>query len=139
MLERVMHNRFFRGTALFVRRYFDHRVARDSAALTYYLLFAMFPLLIFLSNLVGFFAVDIEGFLRQLGMLLYNCQKFRIRRTLRGEKPAISGYCSFRNSAAATAAPFSERVQTILPTSQYSFICGRSASMADSSAANIAL
>ena len=56
LLERVMHNRFFRGTALFVRRYFDHRVARDSAALTYYLLFAMFPLLIFLSNLVGFCA-----------------------------------------------------------------------------------
>ena len=70
MLERVMHNRFFRGTALFVRRYFDHRVARDSAALTYYLLFAMFPLLIFLSNLVGFFAVDIEGFLRQLGTMI---------------------------------------------------------------------
>ena len=70
MLERVMHNRFFRGTALFVRRYFDHRVARDSAALTYYLLFAMFPLLIFLSNLVGFFAVDIEGFLRQLGTII---------------------------------------------------------------------
>ena len=44
LLERVMHNRFFRGTALFVRRYFDHRVARDSAALTYYLLFALFPL-----------------------------------------------------------------------------------------------
>ena len=70
LLERVMHNRFFRGTALFVRRYFDHRVARDSAALTYYLLFAMFPLLIFLSNLVGFFAVDIEGFLRQLGTII---------------------------------------------------------------------
>ena len=65
-----MHNRFFRGTALFVRRYFDHRVARDSAALTYYLLFAMFPLLIFLSYLVGFFAVDIEGFLRQLGTII---------------------------------------------------------------------
>ena len=70
LLERVMHNRFFRGTALFVRRYFDHRVARDSAALTYYLLFAMFPLLIFLSNLVGFFAVDIEGFLRQLSTII---------------------------------------------------------------------
>ena len=70
MLERVMHNRFFRGTALFVRRYFDHRVARDSAALTYYLLFAMFPLLIFLSNLVGFFAVDIEGFLCQVGTII---------------------------------------------------------------------
>ena len=59
LLERVMHNRFFRGTALFVRRYFDHRVARDSAALTYYLLFAMFPLLIFLSNLVGFFVANL--------------------------------------------------------------------------------
>ena len=53
MLERVMHNRFFRSTALFVRRYFDHRVARDSAALTYYLLFAIFPLLIFISTLLG--------------------------------------------------------------------------------------
>ena len=51
-------------------RYFDHRVARDSAALTYYLLFAIFPLLIFLSNLVGIFAVDIEGFLRDLGTLI---------------------------------------------------------------------
>ena len=30
----------------------------------------MFPLLIFLSNLVGFFAVDIEGFLRQLGTII---------------------------------------------------------------------
>ena len=48
-----------------VLRYYTHDVARDSAALTYYLLFAMFPLLIFLSNLVGFFAVDIEGFLRK--------------------------------------------------------------------------
>ena len=72
-------------------------------------------------------------------MLLYNCQKFRIRRTLRGEKPVMSEYCSFSNSAAATAAPFSERAQTIFPISQYSSICGRSASMAASSAANIAL
>ena len=53
-----------------LRRYYVHDVARDSAALTYYLLFAMFPLLIFLSNLVGFFAVDIEGFLRQLGTII---------------------------------------------------------------------
>ena len=53
-----------------VRRYYLHDVGRDSAALTYYLLFAMFPLLIFLSNLVGFFAVDIEGFLRQLGTII---------------------------------------------------------------------
>ena len=65
-----MQNRFFRGAALLVRRYFDHRVARDSAALTYYLLFAIFPLLIFLSNLVGIFAVDIEGFLHELTTII---------------------------------------------------------------------
>ena len=72
-------------------------------------------------------------------MLLYNRQKSRIRRTLRGEKPVISGYCSFMNSAAATAAPFSEWAQTALPISQYSSICGRSAFMTDSSVANIVL
>ena len=70
MLDRVLHNSFFRGTAMLLRRYFDHRVARDSAALTYYLLFAIFPLLIFLSNLVGIFAVDIEGFLLSLGTII---------------------------------------------------------------------
>ena len=55
---------------MLLRRYFDHRVARDSAALTYYLLFAIFPLLIFLSNLVGIFAVDIEGFLLSLSTII---------------------------------------------------------------------
>ena len=70
MLDRVLHNRLFRGAAMLVHRYFVHRVARDSAALTYYLLFALFPLLIFLSNLVGIFAVDIEGFLRSLSAFI---------------------------------------------------------------------
>lgn len=70
MLERIAHNPLFLGTVQLVRRYFAHRVARDSAALTYYLLFAIFPLLIFLSNLVGIFAVDIEGFLRSLGTII---------------------------------------------------------------------
>lgn len=36
-----------------IRRYYVHDVARDSAALTYYLLFAIFPLLIFVSTLLG--------------------------------------------------------------------------------------
>lgn len=66
----MRQNQFFRGIVLLVRRYFDHRVARDSAALTYYLLFAIFPLLIFLSNLVGLFAVDIEGFLSGLTAII---------------------------------------------------------------------
>ena len=53
-----------------VRRYFDHHVARDSAALTYYLLFALFPLLIFLSNLVGMMSLDISQFLKGLHAIM---------------------------------------------------------------------
>ena len=49
-----------------LRRYYSHLVGQDSAALTYYLLFSLFPLLIFLSNLVGIFAVDIRSFLYEL-------------------------------------------------------------------------
>ena len=44
---------FGRIAAAMVRRYYAHDVARDSAALTYYLLFAIFPLLIFISTLLG--------------------------------------------------------------------------------------
>ncbi len=58
-----MKHPFFRLAQLLWRRYFDHRVGHNSAALTYYLIFALFPLLSFLSNLVGIFALDVEGFL----------------------------------------------------------------------------
>lgn len=58
-----MKHSFFRGIHMLLRRYFDHRVGHNSAALTYYLIFALFPLLSFLSNLVGIFALDVEGFL----------------------------------------------------------------------------
>ena len=44
-----------------IRRYFQHDVGRDSAALTYYLLFAIFPLLIFLSTLLGVMDVDVDS------------------------------------------------------------------------------
>ena len=44
-----------------VNRYFSHDVGRDSAALTYYLLFAIFPLLIFVSTLLGVLRLDIES------------------------------------------------------------------------------
>ena len=46
-----------------VNRYFSHDVGRDSAALTYYLLFAIFPLLIFVSTLLGVLRLDIESIL----------------------------------------------------------------------------
>ena len=44
-----------------IRRYYVHDVARDSAALTYYLLFAIFPLLIFVSTLLGVLELDIAS------------------------------------------------------------------------------
>jgi len=63
-------HRFAKGVTLLVKRYYDHHVARDSAALTYYLLFAIFPLLIFLNNLVGLLAFDIDGLLRELSRVV---------------------------------------------------------------------
>ena len=66
MQQYLDRHRFLKGIYLMVRRYFDHHVGRDSAALTYYLLFALFPLLIFLSNLVGIMSVDISGFLYEI-------------------------------------------------------------------------
>lgn len=49
-----------------VVRYYEHDVARDSAALTYYLLFAIFPLLIFISVLLGALKLDVDGISRFL-------------------------------------------------------------------------
>ena len=39
----------------------DHQVSKSAAALTYYLLFAMFPLLIFISNLLGLLDLDVRS------------------------------------------------------------------------------
>ena len=61
--EFLERHRLAKGAVLLIRRYFDHRVARDSAALTYYLLFALFPLLIFLNNLLALWALDLESLL----------------------------------------------------------------------------
>lgn len=43
-----------------LERYYIHDVARSAAALTYYLLFAVFPLLIFISMVLGVLALDVE-------------------------------------------------------------------------------
>lgn len=70
MSEYLKKHRVLNGVVLLIRRYFDHHVARDSAALTYYLLFALFPLLIFLNNLVGLLSFDIEGLLSELSTVI---------------------------------------------------------------------
>lgn len=70
MSQYLEKHRFLKGCSLLLRRYFDHHVARDSAALTYYLLFALFPLLIFLSNLVGIMQFDMDEFLQQISTIV---------------------------------------------------------------------
>ncbi|MBE6970642.1 MAG: YihY/virulence factor BrkB family protein [Ruminococcaceae bacterium] len=53
-----------------LRRYQRHGVGRSSAALTYYLVFAAFPLLVFFSALLGALEVDEESVLRLFASLL---------------------------------------------------------------------
>lgn len=49
-----------------VRRYWNHRVGTQAAALAFYLLFMIFPFLIFLSALLGLWDLDVRGILTAL-------------------------------------------------------------------------
>ena len=53
-----------------VRRYFQHDVGRQAAALAYYLLFTLFPLMIFVSSLLGLLQLDVNRILAALHNLL---------------------------------------------------------------------
>ena len=44
---------------LVIKNFFEHNVGRNAASLAYYLLFALFPLLIFLSNLLGILDLNV--------------------------------------------------------------------------------
>ena len=63
-------NRFLRGVYLLAPRYLRHNVGAQSAALAFYLLFMLFPFLIFLSALLGLLQLDVAGILRALGEFL---------------------------------------------------------------------
>ncbi len=52
------------------QRYYRHDVGRSSAALTYYLIFAALPLLVFFSTLLGAMELDPESVLHLLNQLL---------------------------------------------------------------------
>lgn len=56
-VNRIKDSRVFGLIADMVRRFFDHDVGNCAAALTYYLIFAFFPFLIFLSSLLALFNV----------------------------------------------------------------------------------
>lgn len=53
-----------------VKNYFAHNVGKNRAALAYYQLFAIFPLMIFVSNLLGFLQLDIYAITRHLARIL---------------------------------------------------------------------
>lgn len=59
--NRSPRTKFGMISADLVRRFVSHNVARDSAALTYYLLFAIFPLLILISALIGMLGLNLEN------------------------------------------------------------------------------
>lgn len=77
-----LRRRFAHGAYVMGRRYLGHQVGMRSAALAFYLLFAIFPILIFISSLVGYLHADIEEALVRLGDFLPNSVVMIIRRYL---------------------------------------------------------
>lgn len=63
-------NRLARGAYLMVQRHLRHNVTIQSAALAFYLLFMIFPFLIFVSSLLGLLHLDVAGILEGLGKVL---------------------------------------------------------------------
>lgn len=55
---------------LIVNNFFEHNVGKNAAALAYYLLFALFPLLIFISNLLGLLDLDVNAITQALQQVL---------------------------------------------------------------------
>lgn len=73
-----------------LRRYYVHDVARDSAALTYYLLFALFPLLIFVSTLLGILELDVDSIVTGLRQIVPG----DVAEVVRGYLEYVSGNAS---------------------------------------------
>ena len=55
---------------LLVSNFFEHDVGRNAAALAYYLLFALFPLLIFISNVLGLLDLNVGAIIQGLQRFL---------------------------------------------------------------------
>ena len=58
-MKRLPENRWLRAGYLMTQRYLRHNVGNQSAALAFYLLFMLFPLLIFISALLGLLQLDV--------------------------------------------------------------------------------
>ncbi len=65
------HNPLFKRTMkLMLVHFFDHNVGQNAAALAYYLLFSLFPLLIFISNFLGLLDLNVFGITQALQQVL---------------------------------------------------------------------
>lgn len=69
-LKRASESRTGQFIAQLLSRYFSHDVGKESAALAYYLLFSLFPFLIFVSSLIGRLRLDYASILGSLSALL---------------------------------------------------------------------
>lgn len=69
-LSNLSKNRFVQGVYLMFQRYLRHDVALQSAALAFYLLFMLFPFLIFISALLGLLDLDVAAISLELGEIL---------------------------------------------------------------------
>ena len=63
-------NAFLRFCFLMVLRYLRHNVSIQSAALAFYLLFTIFPFLIFISALLGLLQLNVAAILSAIGEFL---------------------------------------------------------------------
>lgn len=66
----IQKSRPLRALDMLAHNLMEHNVPRNAAALAYYLLFAIFPLLIFISNLLGMLKLDVPQITRVLTAVL---------------------------------------------------------------------
>lgn len=68
----MIKNKIYRIIKFVIYNFFHHNVGRNGAALAYYLVFALFPVLIFVSNLLGLLNLDIASVTKVLSLILPN-------------------------------------------------------------------
>ena len=62
--------RIKRTVRLVLTNYFGHKLGRSGAGLAYYLLFALFPLLIFVNNLLGRINLNVDSIINAIATVL---------------------------------------------------------------------
>ncbi len=66
MEKKLLTSRIKIAADALIKRFFDHNVGKSAASLSYYMLFALFPLMIFVSNILGQLQLDVESITRWL-------------------------------------------------------------------------